>query len=448
MDFRTRLNEQKSEVNPDAWNQMSEMLDHIQPNKKRRWWFFIFFFVFLLALYGLWNAPKWMMSPNETISLDNKSQQAELFDQVTNANKVDDSITNVLPGVSLKNKGASSDFPKSSNTFDAPSSSKSIISTTKESSPFVNVKTQKGHLNKSEIHNRKDINSDYLKQRTTSEIKKAEGHSFTSLVSKIDQNAAELGNTNDIDKSKIAFGSTSISTQSFATVHDDADTSEGKEITDIQGKEITLYQASNLINTLDSAANKRAMVRPLLELSDIVIVPISELKRDLPTISYPTKVIKKNAKMYYIVRAGYIYFNENPGYQIGLGIFRDQNNVIGFESEIVHSYGSMQDIEKGKPFTYERQTDFNLLVHLNLVRTQRHKISIELGSGWTFYNGVRVNQLSPDPPDVRKSNYYNYNGGFSYTFFINPKNLLGIRLGFVSYDDAVTGVTFRYGRKF
>ncbi len=52
-DFRARLNEQKSEVNPDAWNQMSEMLDQLKPKRKRRWWFFIFFFVFIGTIFGL-----------------------------------------------------------------------------------------------------------------------------------------------------------------------------------------------------------------------------------------------------------------------------------------------------------------------------------------------------------------------------------------------------------
>ncbi|HLO56589.1 MAG TPA: hypothetical protein VK169_19995 [Saprospiraceae bacterium] len=443
-DFRARLNEQKSEVNPDAWNQMSEMLDQLKPKRKRRWWFFIFFFVLVGAIFGLFRVSFWTSNAKDTLSLNDKSHSNDLIDKVGSKDNVDEINENVSSLISPKNQNKASGFKELNSDINL--TSKNAKTSKNGGLPTVDALLKKSKTIRSEGSNSKDFNSERLKQKLTSSKGSNEGIDAISTSKNMGEITSFMTNLTSDENSKVTNRYSSKTDQLFSDELKNEATSSDKRSDESNNS--FLVKEDHDQKTIDSSASTRLVFMPLLALSSNVTAPSSNGKRDLTSSLIPKIVNRSDTRMYYAMRAGYIYFNENPGYQVGLGIFRDQNNVIGFESEIVYSYGSAQGVEKGKPFTYEKQTDINLLVHLNLVRTQRHKISIELGSGWTFYNGVRVIESIPDFLDVRRSNDYNYNGGLSYTFFINPKNFFGIRFGFVSYDDAVTGMTLRYGRKF
>lgn len=443
-DFRARLNEQKSEVNPDAWNQMSEMLDQLKPKRKRRWWFFIFFFVLVGAIFGLFRVSFLTSNAKDTLSWNDKSHSNDLIDKVGSKDNVDEINENVSSMISPKNQNEASGFKELNSDINL--TSKNAKTSKNDGSPNVDAPLKESKTSKSKGSNAKDFNTDHLKHKMTSSIGSNEGIDAISTSKNMKETTSFMANLASDENSKVTNRYSSKTDQLFSDELKNEAISSDKRSDE---SNTSFLVKENLDKkTIDSSANKGLIFMPLLALYSNVTAPISNEIRDLTSYLIPKIVNRSDTRMYYAMRAGYIYFNKNPGYQVGLGIFRDQNNVIGFESEIQYSYGSMQGIEKGKPFTFERQTDINLVVHLNLVRTQGHKISIELGSGWTFYNGVRVIESIPDFLDVRRSNDYNYNGGLSYTFFINPKNLLGIRFGFVSYDDAVTGMTLRYGRKF
>lgn len=443
-DFRARLNEQKSEVNPDAWNQMSEMLDQLKPKRKRRWWFFIFFFVLVGAVLGLFRISFWTTNAKDTLLWSSKSQPNDLIDKVGSKDNVDEINENVSSMISPKNQNEASGFKELNSDINL--TSKNAKKSKNGGLPTVDALLKKSKTSRSKGSNAKDFNTDHLKHKMTSSIGSNKGIDAISASSNAGETTLFTTNLASDDNSKETNGYSSKTDQLFSDELKNDSTSSDKK-SDVSNNSFLVKDDFDQ-KIIDSSANQGLIFMPLLVLANKVVDPSSNEKRDLTSSLIPKIVNRPDTRMYYAMRAGYIYFNENPGYQVGLGIFRDQNKVIGFESEIVYSYGSAQGVEKGKPFTFERQTDINLLVHLNLVRTQRHKISIELGSGWTFYNGVRVIESNPDFLDVRKSNDYNYNGGLSYNFFINPKNFLGIRLGFISYDDAVTGMTLRYGRKF
>lgn len=443
-DFRARLNEQKSEVNPDAWNQMSEMLDQLKPKRKRRWWFFIFFFVLVGAIFGLFRVSFWTSNAKDTLLWSSKSQPNNLIDKDGIKDNVNEINENVSSMISPKNQNEASGFKELNSDINL--TSKNSKTSKNDGSPNVDTPLKESKTSKSKGSNAKDFNTDHLKHKMTSSIGSNKGIDAISTSENLGKKTSFMTNLASDDNSKVTNRYSSKTDQLFSDELKNEAISSDKRSDESNNSFLVKEDLDK--KTIDSSANKGLIFMPLLALSSNVTAPISNEKRDLTSYLIPKIVNRSDTRMYYAIRAGYIYFNENPGYQVGLGIFRDQNNVIGFESEIVYSYGSAQGIEKGKPFTFEKQTDINLLVHLNLVRTQRHKISIELGSGWTFYNGVRVIESIPDFLDVRRSSDYNYNGGLSYTFFINPKNFFGIRFGFVSYDDAVTGMTLRYGRKF
>lgn len=446
-DFRARLNEQKSEVNPDAWNQMSEMLDQLKPKRKRRWWFFVFFFVFIGTIFGLFIKEDWNFISNESISLNNKSPQDELNDKVDNINQIDDLKSKESNKFSPMNQSEATAANQNTNATEMEVA-ENHPSNAIEKSPFsIKWKSKKREIKTSDNSDIQDFNEGNIEKKSSPFVTVNNGLDSSSKEINTKGNSAAKTNGTYNENSEITFDS-SIKPNRLISNELNQNSSTGSESNDIQSSKRDFIKVNDSEKTVDSSAISRDIYMPILGLTSLATRLNSNKKGDLFKLPLPTKVVRLETKMYYSMRAGYIYFNENPGYQVGLGIFRDQNKVIGFESEIVYSYGSAQGVEKGKPFTFERQTDINLLVHLNLVRTQGHKISIELGSGWTFYNGVRVIESIPDFLDVRRSNDYNYNGGLSYTFFINPKNLLGIRFGFVSYDDAVTGMTLRYGRKF
>jgi hypothetical protein len=446
-DFRARLNGQKSEINPEAWKQMSEMLDHLQPKRKRRWWFFIFFFVFIGTIFGLFIKEDWNFISNESISLNNKSPQDEVIDKVDSINQIDDIKSKESNQFSPINQGEATATNQKTNVTEMEVAENHPSNAT-EKSPFrIKGKSKKREIKTSETSDIQDFNAGNIKKKSSPIVKVNNVLDSSSKEINTEGNSAAKTNETYNENSEITFGS-SIKPNRLISNELNRNSLTGSESKDIQSSKRDLINLNDSEKNVDSSAISRDIYMPLLGLTSLATSLNSNKKGDLFKLPLPTKVVRPETKLYYAIRAGYIFFNENPGYQVGLGIFRDQNNVIGFESEIVYSYGSMQGIEKGKPFTYERQMDFNLLVHLNLVRTKRHKISIELGSGWTFYNGVRVNQFFPDSPDVRKSNYNNYNGGLSYSYFMNSKNFLGIRFGFISYDDAVMGLTLRYGRKF
>lgn len=446
-DFRARLNEQKSEVNPDAWNQMSEMLDQLKPKRKRRWWFFVFFFVFIGTIFGLFIKEDWSFISNEFISLNNNSPQVEVNDKVDNINQTDDIKSKESNQFSPINQSEATAVSQKIHVTEMEEIENHPSNATVKSLFSINGKSKKSGIKTSDNSYIQDFNAGDRKQKSAPFVNVKNGLDSISKEIKAEGNNAAKTNGTFNENSELSSGSSFKYTQ-FSLNELTKNSYKESESEDIQSSKRDFIKVNDTEITVDSFAISRNIYMPLLVLTSIVTSLNSNKKGDLFKLPLPTKVVRPDTKMYYAMRAGYIYFNENPGYQVGLGIFRDQNRLIGFESEIVYSYGSEQGIEKGKPFTFERQTDINLLVHLNLVRTQRHKISIELGSGWTFYNGVRVIESIPDFLDVRKSNDYNYNGGLSYTFFINPKNFLGIRFGFVSYDDAVTGMTLRYGRKF
>lgn len=440
-DFRARLNGQKSEINPEAWKQMSEMLDHLQPKRKRRWWFFVFFFVFIGTIFGLFIKEDWNFTPNESISLSNKSPQDEVIDKVDNINQIDDIKSKESNQFSSINQSEATAVNQ--NTTEMEVAENHPFNVTGKSPFSINGQSKKREIKTIDNSDIQVFNVGNIQKESSPFVKDNNGLDSSSKEINTEGNTDAKTNGTYNENSEKTFGSSQLRSNEL-----NKNSSTGSESTDIQSGKSDFIKENDSEKNVDSSAITSDIHMPLLGMTSLATSLKSNKKGDLFKLPLPTKVVRPETKMYYAMRAGYIYFNENPGYQVGLGIFRDQNNVIGFESEIVYSYGSTQGVEKGKPFTFEKQTDINLLVHLNLVRTQRHKISIELGSGWTFYNGVRVIESIPEILDVRRSNDFNYNGGLSYSYFMNPKNFLGIRFGFISYDDAVTGITLRYGRKF
>lgn len=143
---------------------------------------------------------------------------------------------------------------------------------------------------------------------------------------------------------------------------------------------------------------------------------------------------------------GYIYFNQNPGYQFGLGLLKDQNRLIGFGVECLYSHGEART--NIIPHTFENQLDFNATIQLNFLRTLRHKLYIDLSLGYTMYSGQRVIDDATQYIDIRSSTGWNQNFGIGYAYYLKRYQFIGLKLGYTSYDDGISALSFKYGKSF
>lgn len=155
---------------------------------------------------------------------------------------------------------------------------------------------------------------------------------------------------------------------------------------------------------------------------------------------------RNHHSLFFTIHGGYIFFNENPGYQTGLGILKDQNRLFGYGLECVYSRATATSDDGLSG--YEIQFDINGFVQLNFLRTFRHKLNIDLSMGYTTYSGKRLLYTIVPSLEVRSSTGYNYNFGLSYSYYLRKDQFFGVKFNFISYDDAITAICLKYGKSF
>ena len=92
------------------------------------------------------------------------------------------------------------------------------------------------------------------------------------------------------------------------------------------------------------------------------------------------------------------------------------------------------------PFEAEQELNLTLWIHLNLWRTDRHKLSFEaapsIGATWvTLEEMAEFDGISP-----------NYKAGVSYTYFFGNGNGIGVKGAFSRFDSGF--VALKYFKKF
>lgn len=403
-DFRARLNNQREVPNEASWQQMEQLLAQFpaENKKKRRFLFFLIpiaIGVFAVGFYFY--------------SMDTKNINTE--------SKAIYSVSSSKEEIKIKELAASPSIGTTTQIVEDPKQASFTIRNEK--------------LLAKEIILAKSNASELGMVGYESKLVVEDLHSPTKY---------EFSSANDYRKADVDSSTNNGTKDGLLNKKAEETQNVGSQmISDIQPSAPQLAESEVIEKT-------REKTRELIQMLFLPTINNSPFlyPRPLPNIlnsKFPLK--HKSGKFYTTLRSGYASFNGNPGYQLGFGMFREVNKIIGCELEAVHSYGSEQGVIDNLPFTFEKQTDLNFVFHLNLARVRRHKLSIELGVGYTMYQGERVHQSSATI-DYRKSQSNNYNGGLSYTYFISNSDFIGVKGGFISYDDGIGALTLRYGKSF
>ncbi|MEM9823440.1 MAG: hypothetical protein AAF985_20320 [Bacteroidota bacterium] len=188
--------------------------------------------------------------------------------------------------------------------------------------------------------------------------------------------------------------------------------------------------------------------------SDLRLLNLPHLSWQSPKLDHTDQLNERllplkfrQSRFFLTAGAGWASFNGHPGFHFELGTYFEANQIIGFEFQTAYHFGKDQQIYSIEPTLVdkERQLDANCLVHLNLFKNHRHRIALNPGIGYTFYNGSRRIEEANDTARLedRASNGINYNGSLEYNYRLNHKLILGIRYGITNYDDAVNYLHFK-----
>lgn len=429
-DFRDRLNNQKIPMNEGAWSQMESLLDSIPPSeepRKKRGFIWIFLLFGLLVCAGI-------LSQYDLLILEG-DYSAVGADQIISdvstgkINVVEGAILKVETGTqndkysSLVNVG---DHKQSQQGNEDVGYSIALAPSVRSDKRTGDMSTDKEKVTEAviTISQRIESVSDQVKSANQSKSLYSMGVSMGSLkFSKSKQSLASSTNKK-VGGDSIGFeipekGDLSIS---------------GRE--QLLDKTV-IEESKRRLNWMTDRLSTSSIKSILGDSS----VPISMEDIDIKML--------ETKDLYITVQSGPAMFNNNPGYIVGFGIFKDINKLIAASIDVNYAYGSHQNIPMGEPFTFERQLDFGASIHVNLIRTVKSKISIELGLGYALYGGERViSSVDPINIDVRSSRGLSYNVGLSYNYFITKTSFVGIKLGAIAYDDAIEFGMLKFGKAF
>lgn len=416
-------------MNDGAWSQMEQLLDNMpssEESQKKRGFIWIFLLFGLLACVGI-------LSQYDLLDLAGEYSAAGV-DQVINDVSTD--RMNVVEEVMLKVETG-----RQNNKY----------------SSLVNV----GDHKQSQQGNEDDGYSIALAPSVRSDkrtgdmstdkekVTEAVGMISQSVESVSDQvksaNESKLSYSKGLIMESLEFNKTKQSSSSSANESISSD-NVGFEISEKGGLSISKRK---FLDTTVIEASKRRLNWVTDRLST------SSIKSILGDISPPISMedidikMLENKDLYLTLQTGPAMFNNNPGYIVGFGLFKDINKLIAASIDLNYAYGSRQNIPLGDPFTFERQLDFGASIHLNLIRTVKNKISFELGLGYALYGGERViHSIEPINRDVRSSRGLSYNVGLSYNYFITKASFVGVKLGAIVYDDGIGFGMLKFGKAF
>jgi len=169
-------------------------------------------------------------------------------------------------------------------------------------------------------------------------------------------------------------------------------------------------------------------------------------ERNLPNLTPYIKPVDRSYR-YYLAKLGLAKFNSNNGFHLGLGAMYELDQILAFQPEVAFSRGSDKSLLVNDMFEMEQQLDLSVLALVSLVQSENDKVCLEVGMGYTIYSGRRVINLT-NPIDERSSKGTSYTVGLSYTRRMYSGDAIGLKLGAIAYDDAVTYLSLNYYKRF
>ncbi len=409
-DFRERLNNRKVPLNPDSWNQMEALLDHTgqqeKKNKKR-------FFFILLLLGSIGIAVLYFLFNN-----DSRNAVTEI-----STNEVRNDALQTLP-ISTKSDA----------TIDPETTNKKTSIYNSGYDTYNSAEKERREVAENKSNTESTIANHDVVNYNIDGISNPDVIIKSLEVQKIISNkSTEKINNLNVDKNQEAVKTRSSNVTVNNLLQENDENTNG--LKSIETK-----------STLNGRRLKGISLLPFGE-HDIYSGTTVNKSSAIPSIklSIEPYVASDSRNLFITIQGGPARFNSNPGYTIGVGLFKDINKLIGIGIESKYSYGAEQTVTTGDPFTNERQLDFNINGYLNLLRFRQHKIFFEIGVGYTFYNGERIIRSEPIMIDTRKNSGRNIAGGISYSYYLNNKHLFSIKGGVISYDDSVEYLSLGYG---
>lgn len=465
-DFRDRLNKYEIEYNPAAWLQMENLLNTKKKNHKR--WLFLMAIPFLLfsfvTFFFLFNhkiGKSTSLHSNKNISTNpnsNQSTRPMTSDKRNWSKKINaESLTHL----NKNNISLSSENMKSKEQIKAKSASNQKKEKLEIRNNAINKNTSTQFLDKPKSFSRisNNLRGHQTIEKNRIDVNRIENTSSSlnseSKLNRIEeqnQYSSKFSNNGanrsiELNKNEIIHKNVSIEDASSQSPQDQIKSSMNN---DNSNNEKLSYQknTSKEDGKISDFNFEEILSKPrLIEIKPLHLRNIILLNEHIKQGNSISIQINKKPQYYYLgMRAGYALVNDSPGYQIGLSCFKDHNKIIGFESEILYTYGR-REVKLGF-YNKERQYDINFLFHVNLMRLLSHKVSIELGVGYTKYDAQLVYYINQELAYDYKSIFgLSYHAGLSYTYYINKGNLVSLKAGLISFDDAAASFTIKFAKK-
>jgi len=439
-DYRERLRSHEVEPSRPAWEQMEGMLDAIpEKNDKRRkrfpFWFFLLLGVISIA-GSLWISE---MHIGKEVSAGHVSQNANSSPTSTVNIETEDILVSESDATTKRIANETT-----TKTYQQQNAEKSNQVLDVDNQPDENVLANKARKLNSSTQSRPN---DILK-RTTSltdlddNSSKTDQESKESTPYKIETSTKQNGESNvttgksypqskNENNADNKTESLTAAPEDFAFPSEDKNPSKGTEP-----------------DSMMAASSDEQSRKTLQQIS--IIDPIDPMLATTPYDMGKTKVIRNigPSRFHWLIGAGYAEFNNNPGLIFSGGILYDVDRIIDLEVNTSYVFGRGPAIVGIDSITKEQQFDLNLLVHLNFLKNNKHKLSLDLGGGHTSYSGQRLIQSAEPTIDVRSSSGRNLQMAVSYHYSLDHNSKLGLRLGVISYDDAVVYISTRYLKRF
>ena len=448
-DFRSKLRNHETPFNPEAWSQMEEMLNAlptaevVEEKRDNKKWMLILLALLLLSLTGLviFNVTSKDQYSNgrdkaqSSIEVTKDKSKNNEESALTDINTGSESISNLEEAyesqlANSKNKGQSEEVKKVQLDSKIDNNSNALTKLTERQSSEGGAQISNLQETKNTLRSSQDREQ---KKAVTTDTEKNSDTAISNTV------GTTLNGTEKIDNSTIRNIGT-IDTADNKADDKSKELNNRREPLDVQKSETSSKTGS--VDGQSYTPNELFMEVLLLDM--LKASPLQVQTRDKAELLPSFKIdLIKNRKLYYIGELGISDINSNRGYYIGTGIFWDIDKVLGLEPNL--SFSSAWDINGNSNSPLESAQELNLTtwIHLNLWRTDQHKLSIEaapsLGATWSTPKGdMMTRQYDGISP--------NYKLGASYTYFLSSGNGIGIKGVFSRFDSGF--VSLRYYKKF
>lgn len=410
-DFRQRLNNAESEYNPKAWDQMNEMLNQLPEQDKRKK-------PFLFWLFGISTIVALIFSAIYFLNRDTKN-----------------SIEQLVSEVEQRKIGLHVEETSNVDLETSENSSEELLTNRKAETANTESSTQTDLVN-AKVISKEQVNQDRddLVSLDASQSKilniENESHSVQN-ENNAPSNNSVVFQENGWEK----FPKQILPGQNEKTI-------EGNQSNNITSLELESQGLTNIQNK----KTELDLLSSIDRITDGVILTKESSEMNLPNLTPYIKPVDRSYR-YYLAKLGLAKFNSNNGFHLGLGAMYELDQILAFQPEVAFSRGSDKSLLVNDMFEMEQQLDLSVLALVSLVQSENDKVCLEVGMGYTIYSGRRVINLT-NPIDERSSKGTSYTVGLSYTRRMYSGDAIGLKLGAIAYDDAVTYLSLNYYKRF